>query len=93
MVLKLLKFYKTESDAPAMKMLTMAAISGVSSGVLLAMANSAAELAAEDADISLRIFFMFAIALLLFIYSKKLNFGILFTFGLKKTAGIYFLPT
>jgi putative ATP-binding cassette transporter len=71
MVLKLLKFYKTESDAPAMKMLTMAAISGVSSGVLLAMANSAAELAAEDADISLRIFFMFAIALLLFIYSKK----------------------
>lgn len=53
-------------------MIVMATLSGIASGTLLAMANSAAEIASKDElEMELRTFLMFGIALILFIYSKR----------------------
>ena len=68
----LLEFYKKESDDPPTRVIIMTTISGLASGALLATANHAVDLSQKgSSDSTIRIFILFAIALLLFIYSKR----------------------
>lgn len=68
----ILRFYRKEAEGPATFIFIMATVSGVANGALLGLINYAAEVASDDAkDMTFRLFLLFAIAFVTFIYSKK----------------------
>lgn len=66
----LLDFIRKESDAPKGRILLMAAISGLSNGLLLALINLGAEHVWNE-SIEVHLFIMYFTAFVLFIYTQK----------------------
>jgi putative ATP-binding cassette transporter len=71
-----LNFIRNESPESWKLILAMAALSGISNSALLTIINKGAEIGGADHplnSVSPRLFFMFAIAIVTFIYSKRLS--------------------
>ncbi|MDQ7091564.1 MAG: cyclic peptide export ABC transporter [Methylococcales bacterium] len=71
--MKLFHFLARESEAPKKQILFMAAVSGIANGLLLAIINLAAA-QVYNRELSARLFVVYIIALLLFIYTQKIAF-------------------
>jgi len=69
-MLLLLDLFKKESDLPKAPIITTGIASGIASSVILAAINQAAQGIASYEDVT-RPFFLFLIALVLFIYTRK----------------------
>lgn len=72
--MKLFHFLTHESNAPKKQILIMAAASGLANGLLLAIVNLAAEQIFGNKELELRLFFLYIICLLLFIYGQRIAF-------------------
>jgi putative ATP-binding cassette transporter len=71
-----LNFLRNESPESWKLILAMAALSGISNSALLALINKGAEIGGADNPLNFaspRLFFMFAIAIVTFIYAKRLS--------------------
>jgi len=71
MPIALLNFFTEESDAPRGTIVLMATLAGIANGLLLAIINNATEIAANDEDIQARLFLLYLLLLMLFIYAKR----------------------
>jgi len=71
MPIALLDFFTEEADAPRGAIAAMAASAGIANGLLLAIINNATEVAANDEDVQVRLFLLYLLLLLLFIYGKR----------------------
>lgn len=71
MSLVLLRFFTEEAEAARGTILAMAATSGVASGLLLAIINSATEIVSNEEDLQLRVFLLYLAILMLFVYAKR----------------------
>jgi len=69
--MKLLDFFKIESQAPQKKIVFMAMVSGLANGYLLTIINGAAEAVNKSDDIQVHNFFLFLLDLILLIYTKQ----------------------
>ena len=67
----LLEYFKKESTVSLQKMVFMAVVSGVSNGMILMLINASAE-NAWNQDVNFKYLLLYAIALMLFVYTKKM---------------------
>ncbi len=68
--MNLFEFFKKESDLPQGHILSMAIISGLANGILLALINSGAE-SVLNKNIEIRYFLLYITAFILYIYTQK----------------------
>ncbi len=71
--MKLFHFLNHESDASKKQILFMASVSGLANGLLLAIVNLAAE-QVFNRELEARLFVIYLISLLLFVYTQKIAF-------------------
>lgn len=67
----LLEYFKKESTTSLQKMVFMAVVAGVSNGMILMLINASAENAWNE-DVNFKYLLLYGIALVLFIYTKKM---------------------
>ncbi|MBE9561561.1 MAG: cyclic peptide export ABC transporter [Proteobacteria bacterium] len=68
--MNLLEFFSRESDLPQGQIVSVAIISGLANGMLLALINSGAENVLNK-DVEIRIFLLYITAFILYIYTQK----------------------